>query len=87
VKTEHPEQTNHNLPKTTPPQDLLITNALTQGQIPWVDPIYESTVRPHRGFVSGTGLPVHLTQSGGQPSHLPLLPHIDVKRSTRRQNP
>ncbi len=34
VKTEHPEQTIHNLPKTTPPQDLLITNALTQGQIP-----------------------------------------------------
>ncbi len=63
-----PRKTIHNLPKTPPPQDLLIT----MGQD-----------YPH----NGPGLPVHPTQSGGQPSHLPLLPRIDVKRPTRRQNP
>ena len=36
---------------------------------------------------NGPGLSVHWSQSGGQPPHLPLLPCIGVKRSTRRQDP
>jgi hypothetical protein len=38
-----PRKTIHNLPKTPPHQDYLITNGLTQGQIPWSVPIYESS--------------------------------------------
>jgi hypothetical protein len=33
---------------------------------------------------NGPGLPVHPSQSGGQPPHLPLLPHTGVKKPTRR---
>jgi hypothetical protein len=36
-----PRKTIHNLPKTPPHQDFLITNVLTQGQIPWSVPVYE----------------------------------------------
>jgi hypothetical protein len=36
---------------------------------------------------NGPGLPTHPPQSGGQPTHLPLLPRPDVKRTTRRQDP
>ncbi len=36
---------------------------------------------------NGPGLPDHPSQSGAQPTHLPLLPHTGVKRPTRRQNP
>jgi hypothetical protein len=38
-----PKKKIHNLPKTPPHQDLLITNTLTQVQIPLAFPIYEST--------------------------------------------
>jgi hypothetical protein len=36
---------------------------------------------------NGPGLPAHPTQSGVPPVHPPPLPRIDVKRSTRMQNP
>jgi hypothetical protein len=39
---EKPSKTS---PETPPHQDLLITNVLSQGQIPWTVPIYESVVR------------------------------------------
>ncbi len=120
-----PRKTIHNLPKTPPPQDLLITNALTRVIFPGQPPSTDQLHGPHRGFVPGTnkrprvcavknthlkpplpvrgkrpkhfphqmqpdvcpcngpGLPDHPPQSGGQPDHLPLLPHIDVKRPTR----
>ena len=35
---------------------------------------------------NGPGLPAHPPQSGGQPAHLPLLPHTGLKRPTRRQD-
>jgi hypothetical protein len=36
-----PRKTIHNLPQNPPHQDFLITNVLTQGQIPWSVPVYE----------------------------------------------
>ncbi len=39
-----PRKVIYNLPKTSPPQDFLITNVVTQGQIPWV---WERLSIPH----------------------------------------
>ncbi len=40
---KNPQPTQKRLPIKS--QDFLITNAMTQVQIPWVVPIYESTVQ------------------------------------------
>jgi hypothetical protein len=39
-----PRKKSTTYPKTSSHQDLFITNVLTQVQIPWTSPIYESTV-------------------------------------------
>ncbi len=96
-----PKKKSTTHPKTSPHQDLLITNALTQVQIPWTNTHLKSFLpscgnndlhslyqtQPDVCPRNGPGLPDHPTQSGVQPVHPPPLPRIDVKRSTRMQNP
>jgi hypothetical protein len=50
----HLEKNIHNLPKTTPPQDLLITNAMTSGRFHGQSPSTNQLHGPRRGFVPGT---------------------------------
>ncbi len=48
------------------------------------DQTFPTTNTTRRVSANGSGLPAHPSQSGGQPTHLPLLPHTGVKRPTRR---